>query len=227
MDLKYLGRKSETPDVFTFRFESPELKDWQPGQYLHYTLPHANPDDRGIERYFTISSPPSDGVITITTRIAEKSSTFKLALVALKPGGIIQADGLEGNFILADPRTECVFVAGGIGITPFRAILRDLDTRNSMFNITLLYANRDDKFPFRGEMESIASRRRGLSIRWIVAPKMLDEAAIRETVSDLSRPVVYLSGPKPMVDSFSGRLEGMGVPKARIMLDDFPGYTWP
>jgi ferredoxin-NADP reductase len=66
------GKKQETPDTFSFQFKCNRLKTWKPGQYLHYTLDHKEPDSRGKERYFTIASSPFEGRIMLTTRFAHE-----------------------------------------------------------------------------------------------------------------------------------------------------------
>jgi len=116
---------------------------WQAGQFLHYSLPHPAADDRGITRYFTIASAPFEGHVMLTTRsAAERSSSFKRALRQLPVGAAVDVGEPDGDFVVGDPGDEHVLIAGGIGVTPFRAILLDLDHRELPINATLLYANR-------------------------------------------------------------------------------------
>ena len=109
------------------------------------------PDDRGVERFFSIASAPHEKHVMVTTRFAPKSSSFKKALRNLRPGDAIEAHDLEGDFVVDDAEKTFVFIAGGIGITPFRAILLDLDYNKKPLNVQLLYANRDNDFPYRKE----------------------------------------------------------------------------
>jgi len=227
MRLTLTARKQETADVVSFRFGAPALKTWKPGQYLHYTLPHAAPDDRGAERWFSIASAPFEGFVQLTTRFSPKSSSFKTALRGLEVGGTIEADGLEGDFTVEDPKRRLVFIAGGVGITPYRAILLALDRASAPIDVDLLYANRDEAFPFRDELEDLASKNRGLRLRWFAGSNKLDDPALRAAVGDLAGPVFYVSGPQPMVEAFAARLKAMAIPESRIKTDDFPGYEWP
>lgn len=220
-------RRRETPDTVTLRFTAADLRGWKPGQYLHYTLDHPFPDSRGIERYFTIASAPFERRVQLTTRVAEKGSSFKKALLALEIGGVVEADGLEGDFVVDDPKRRHVFIAGGIGVTPYRAILLALDHDSAPIDVDLLYANRDENFPFKSELEALAARRPGLRLRYFSGQNRLDEAAIRREVGDLAEPLFYVSGPQPMVESFGKLLKGMDIPEARLKNDDFPGYSWP
>lgn len=227
MKLTLIQKKEEAPDVTTFVFEPAEPMAWKAGQLLHYTLPHENPDDRGIERYFTISAPPYEKHVTITTRFSEKGSTFKRALKDLAVGATIEADTLEGDFVVEDESGEYVFLVGGIGITPVHSILLDLDHRGASINATVLYANRDENFVFRRELDALAAKHPHLKIVYLVSPARIDEATIRENVQDLGKPVFYLSGPEPMVIALGDTLTGMGVPKERQKRDEFPGYPAP
>ena len=225
--LTLADKHQETRDTVSFRFKSDEIKKWRPGQYLHYTLEHANPDSRGIERYFTISSAPFEGYIQITTRLAENGSSFKKALRGLVVGGTIDADGVEGDFVVDDPARKLVFIAGGIGVTPYRAILRAMDHAGVPAEVDLLYANRDEEFPFKGELEQLAQRHSKLRIYYFSGSNRLDERAIREVVGDLRKPAFYVSGPEPMVESFEKILAVLSVPKLHVKADYFPGYKWP
>src|ERR1035437_5246566 len=103
MKIKLISKKAEVLGVYSFVFKPDKPISWIPGQYMHYLLPHPNPDDKGIERWFTISATPFEENLRITTRFAgNKGSTFKKALLALTIGSEIEADGLEGDFILAE-----------------------------------------------------------------------------------------------------------------------------
>ncbi len=228
MKLRLEHRHQETQDTVSFRFTSEELKTWKPGQYLHYTLEHRHSDTRGNTRYFTIASAPFEGFIQLTTRFVEKdSSSFKKALRDLVVGMSIEADGVEGDFVVEDPNRALVLIAGGIGITPYRAILLDLDHAGAAINADLLYANRDEDFPFKDELEALAKRHPGLRLHYFTAPRRMDEPSLRSAVGDLGKPIFYVSGPEPMVEAFDTLLKSLKVPEPRIKTDYFPGYLWP
>jgi ferredoxin-NADP reductase len=226
MKLTLASKKSETPNVTTFEWEPEASLAWKAGQYLHYALPHEPADDRGAERWFTISSAPFEGRPHITTRHAEKSSSFKAALFALEPGAQIEADGPEGDFTLGDGERDFVFIAGGIGITPFRSILAELAHRGEPIQGTLLYANRDAQFVFKDELDAIAAHNPGFDLRYFGENQPVDEALVRANVPDLAGRTFYVSGPQPMVEALAKTLSAMGVPAERQKHDDFPGYEW-
>ena len=214
----------DTSDAYSFIFEPAEPLQWQAGQYLEYILPHKNPDDRGIERDLTIAAPLYEEYPRITTRFSEPSSSFKKALRALKVGDSIEAEGPKGKFTAEDPNQQYVFIAGGIGITPFRAILLDMDHRKQPIEVKLLYANRNNEFVFRQELDALTSTNPDFSIRYLMDPERVTSDVIREEVLDLSLPLYYVSGPAPMVFSISDMLKDMGIAGDHIKLDDFPGY---
>lgn len=227
MELTLREIRSETGDCSSFLFEPQRPLKWQAGQYLKYTLAHPDPDERGDSRYFSISSAPHERYVMLTTRFAECSSSFKRALQDLKPGNVISADELDGDFVLTNPRRDYIFVAGGIGITPFRAILLDLDHRDEPIHVTLLYANRNDDFPYKGELEALQAKHAGFHIEYFVRPRRIDEQVIREHQKKMRDPMIYVSGPEPMVEAFDKMLAQMGVPESQIKNDFFPGYDWP
>jgi ferredoxin-NADP reductase len=163
----------------------------------------------------------------LTTRFASKSSSFKKALKNLGPGDAIEAHDLEGDFVVDNSERTFVFIAGGIGITPFRAILLDLDYNKKPLNVQLLYANSDDDFPYREELEALRRRHPEFRIDYVVSPNRIDEKSIPQLVPDIEKPMLYVSGPEPMVESMDETLKKIGVPEERIKNDFFPGYEWP
>jgi ferredoxin-NADP reductase len=224
MTLTLAKKIQEAPDVTTFVFDPDEPLTWQAGQFLHYTIPQEHADDRGLERWFTISSAPFERQIHITTRHAEKGSSFKEALFSLPIGATIEADGLEGDFVVDDPSADFVFIAGGIGITPFRSMLAQLDHEGIDIHATLLYANRDDNFVFKAELDAIAAKHPNVTIHYFSADERIDAKAITSRVPNLQIPTFYASGPEPMVETYEKMLADMGVPDSHLKRDFFPGY---
>jgi ferredoxin-NADP reductase len=228
MKLTLVAKRPETGDVMSFMFASDALLSWQAGQFLHYSLPHRDADERGTMRYFTIASAPFEKHVMLTTRFAsERSSSFKRVLRQLPVGAAIEVGEPEGDFVLDDPSREHVLMAGGIGITPFRAILLDLDHHELPINATLLYANRSPDFVYKAEMDGLAARHPRLLIRYLVSPARMTELSILGVAADLAKPIFHVSGPEPFVDALGSILAGVGVPDAHVKRDYFPGYDWP
>jgi len=226
MKLVFKEHVAQQGKVMRFIFTPAEPVSWQPGQYLHYTLPHDNEDDRGNERWFTISSAPFEKDVWITTRLAaEKGSSFKKHLLSLQPGQVIEVDAPEGDFTVEDPSKDYVFVAGGIGITPFRSIINQLHHDGKTINVELLYANRDtDSVAFKDELEAISREHQNFHITHFIGDNKIDEAALQTHAAKLNNPTFYVSGPEPMVEAFETTLERIGVDKQHAKFDYFPGY---
>jgi ferredoxin-NADP reductase len=226
MELIFKEKLVKPGNVNRFIFTPKSPITWKPGQFIHYTLPHDNADDRGDERWFTISSAPFENEVWITTRISqEKSSSFKSKLLQLKPGEVIKTDEPDGSFVIDDLTKDYVFVAGGIGITPFRSILNQLHHEGKDITAELLYANRDDNnIPFKDELEAISQAHERFNITYFTGDKKIDEAVLKQVASKLNDPLFYVSGPEPMVEAFETTLEGMGIDKDHTKFDYFPGY---
>lgn len=225
MKFVFTGSEKVTSDVTSFMFKSEQSVSWTPGQYFHYSFPHQNEDDRGHERWFTNSAAPFENKIMISTRIAsDHGSSFKHALLNLKPGDSLEADGPKGSFVIEDPSRNYVFVAGGIGITPFRSILAEADHNNQKLNISLLYANRKGEIPFKEELDKFAASNPNLKIDYVDEPRRLDGEIIKKAIDAIDNPLVYISGPKPMVNDLAEQLKALGVSEDVIVLDTFPGY---
>ena len=134
---------------------------------------------------------------------------------------------LAQRALVDDSKKTFVFIAGGIGITPFRAILLDLDYNKKPLNVQLLYANRDNDFPYRKELDALRGQHAEFRIDYVVSPNRIDEKSIPQLVPDIEKPMLYVSGPEPMVESMDETLKTIGVPEGRIKNDFFPGYEWP
>jgi ferredoxin-NADP reductase len=225
MKLKLIEKRQEAGDAVTFIFEPQESLSWIPGQFFHYVLHHEPTDERGSDRWFTNAASPFEENVRITTRInEEKGSSFKKKLGSLKEGKNIEISDISGDFILEDPSGNYVFIAGGIGITPFRSILKQLDHEGKPINLVLLYSNKDQNIVYKEELEEIASRNPGFKIHYIISPEHIDEDKIRELVPELDNQTFYISGPDPMVDAISEIVKKMGVAEELVKGDWFPGY---
>jgi ferredoxin-NADP reductase len=215
----------ESPGVESFIFKPEEPLVWKAGQFLHYVLNHAPTDDRGSDRWFTIASAPCEQHVMLTTRFAsERGSTFKNALKSLKIGDPIEMSDLDGDFIVSDPKKEYVFIAGGIGITPFRSILKQAEHEGNKLHVTMLYANRKYVAAYKEEFDSMTEHNPHLHIHYLFHPDRIDQETVRKLVPDLEKPIFYVSGPEPMVESIGKTLQQIGISETRLKQDWFPGY---
>jgi len=229
-----LKKKTEiAPGVIEFHWEPFTKFNFKAGQYLEWTLPHKNPDSRGVRRDFTISSSPTENFIQLTSKFYEKPSTFKQALRVLEIGDEIIGSRLGGEFSLPENKDQkLVFIAGGIGVTPFRSMIKYLSDQGEVRDIVLLYSNKLKKDIVYKEL---FDRVKGVRPVYVLTDEkpagwkgrlgFIDEKMIKEEVPDFKERLFYVSGPEPMVEAFEKMLAGMGLPKAQIKRDYFPGYT--
>lgn len=217
--IKLIASKPEVGNIMTFVFETGGLS-WIPGQYQKYILPQTGTTKAETEHWFTIASAPSEDVIYLSTRISK--STFKQALKALMPGGMIQRRSLKGDFTWEEePSKPVVLIAGGIGITPFRSILLERQATNKKINATLLYFNRTNEILFREEFETLAEKHSEFTFLPIVGEDISTHNILKR-VPEANGQTFYLAGPEAMVESVGEDLKKQGV---NLKQDWFPGYN--
>ncbi len=227
MKLKFIEKIQRTSDCFSFIFKPEVDIKWQAGQYMHFSIPHNQPDDRGINRFFTISSAPFEKNIMITTRFEfEKSSTFKKALFSLEKNQIISAVGPDGEFVISEFNKSYVLIAGGIGITPYRSILLDLEFNNNLkdLEVFLLYSNRNNEIVFKDDFDRLANSYNTFKVRYIISPERLNLDLIKIAVPYYNQRIFYISGPPPLVKAVEDELVNDAISLDNIKLDYFPGY---
>lgn len=210
-------------NIWAFRFRPTGQLSWKGGQYIYVDLPHDNPDDGGTDRWFSVSSAPYEGLLQITTRVSD--STFKQALAALPVGGQIRLlIKPEGDFVWQDSDLPLILVAGGIGVTPYHAILKQRVHDKLPLSATLIYGGRDDELPFKDEFKEMAANDPHFKVKYVIGEPLTAEK-LAELEADLNKSLVYLSGPEPMVDKLMGDLIKQGLPQSQIRKDPFLRYT--
>lgn len=225
MRVELLKKIRESKDTFSFIFSPEKPVAWNAGQFIFYRIPHDNPDDRGMERHFTISSAPYESVIRLTSKFdPEDGSSFKKALSAIKPGDRIEAFNIGGKFVLDEYDKKYVLMAGGIGITPYRSILLDLIHNGASPDITMLYGNKDEDIVFKSLLEQLENENSWLDINYVIEPRLIDEDTVKRNVEDIYNSRFYVSGPLKMVKTMKDMLLEMNIDKKYIKTDYFPGY---
>lgn len=236
--LTLIQKNQLSKDIYEFVWKSDSKLSFHSGQYLEWTLGHKKPDQRGNRRYFTIASSPTEENIKLGIKFYDNSSTFKKELLSLKSGATISAGALSGEFTLPeDPKRKLVFIAGGIGVTPFRSMIVNLLDVNQQRDIVLFFSNRTPNDIVYKNIFDQAERQIGLKTIYAVndlagvapAPNMpvgfVDEKMIREYVPDFAERVFYISGPHGMITAFESTLSKMGVRSSQIKTDFFPGFV--
>lgn len=223
--------KIEAPNISSFYFRPPKKIDYTAGQFIEMTLPHYHPDERGIRHWFTLSSSPTKPLISITTKFAgEGSSSFKQALFALEPGAEVEISDPMGDFVLPkDPQRSLVFVAGGIGITPFRSIFEWLVDSGEKRVIKFIYGVRSTEEIVFEELAKAAGAPPMVVVSeptagWKGRTGRLSAELILELAKPGSDTLVYVSGPEPMVEALEADLKKVGLAQNQLVLDFFPNY---
>lgn len=223
MQLILIEKEHLTDNVCAFRFKPSEPLNYIAGQYIRVQLLHEAPDQEGTKRWFTNSAAPYEGIMQITTRIT--NSTFKQALSKLEPGDALQLIGMpEGNFTWQDSDLPKVFIAGGIGITPFHSIFRQRAHDKLPLNVTLIYSGRSQvSLPFNTELSEWQLQDANFKLIYNIG-EPLSAAAISAIYPEINASLVYVSGPEPMVEALSKELKENGLPENQLKRDDFPNY---
>jgi len=220
------------PNIKMYWFASGHMPKYKAGQFTELFLPHKNKDKRGDKRWFTISSAPSEPMLAITTKFAlEKGSSFKAALGRLKLGDELHLAQPMGDFTLPkDSSKKLIFVAGGIGITPIRSMIKSLLDSNTKRGITLIYAATSAKeIVFTNIFKNARVRFIPVLAQanpgWVGETGRLDADRVLSFIDDLPASLIYLSGPDPMVKALAKGLKEQGVSNKQLLTDYFPGYT--
>ncbi len=217
--LKLVGRKQLSRDQVEYIFEPTRNLRFMPGQYIEIQLPHVHADRRGMRRMFTIASAPGEKLIKIATRHYQPSSTFKKALQRLPVGATLSATGIYGDFLLPhNEEKKVLFIAGGIGITPFKAQLEWLLQQGQTRDGILLYSVRESSDAIYDDI--LFAKEHGVKTHILTGP--IDENVLASHVSDIHERHVYVSGPPAMVDALCASARRSGAKK--VNRDYFTGY---
>lgn len=215
--------KDITHNTKAFRFMPDKTVDYTAGQFLELHVPHEKADNRGEKRWYTISSAPKSNYIEITTKFYEQKSSFKTALLRLKPGDKLRAMNPIGDFTVEDPAKPVVFIAGGIGITPFKSMLDQHDLKN----VTLIHlARTEDDFPYSADYQdrvTLVQIPDQPKSKWKGHSGNFDKAKLEEIVKD-DKPVFYVSGPPGLVKTVKSVVQNSKFKTSKIKTDYFAGY---
>jgi glycine betaine catabolism B len=236
--LKLKEKTRIAPDTYDFIFTHRRSFAFEPGQYMEWTLGHDHPDARGNRRYFTLASAPTEKTLRLGVKFYKKSSSFKKNMLTMNTGDEIIASQVAGDFILPkDPRQKCVLIAGGVGVTPFRSMIKYLLDTHQRRPITLFYANKTITDIVYKDVFDRAQQELGVQVVYAVTDSnnlpsywkgtvgRITPELIRNKVPDYRRCIFYISGPKGMVDSFKEALTRMDIPGSRIKTDFFSGLA--
>ncbi len=229
LHLSFISKREIGPLLYELTFQKPNGLRFLPGQYVEWMLPHGASDSRGIRRYFTIVSSPTESVFKLACKVPTPGSSYKQALLALVPGDMVIASQLAGDFVLPkNPATKLAWVAGGIGVTPFVSQAVWLQDTASSRDITLLYAaNSPAELVYESELATVATVVPVLATGTLPGSEtgyISADMIVRRVPEYLDR-TWYVSGPPGMVAATTQVLRTLGVPKYQIVRDFFPGLA--
>jgi ferredoxin-NADP reductase len=212
-----------------------EEVDFRPGQYFWVTLLDPPYDDeKGPRRHITVvTSPTERGVLGLATRL--RDSAFKRSLAELPEGTEVEVEQPKGSFVLPqETDRHYVFIAGGIGITVFRSMLRYIADEGLPHRVTLVHSNRDrESTAFYDELRELEAANPNLEIvftmtqdsGWEGETRRIDAEMLRDYLGEELDSYTYLiAGPPAMVDGVAEALQGAGIPEDQVLPARFSGY---
>jgi len=208
--------------------------DFTPGQYFWVELldpPYD--DDKGPRRHITVvTSPTERGVLGLCTRL--RDSAFKRSLAELEVGAEVEVEQPKGDYHLPeDTEQHYVFVAGGIGITVFRCMLRYIADTGKPYKVTLVYSNRDrESTAFLDELHELEQALPDFRLvvtmtddpEWEGETRRIDAEMLRDHLGELESFTYLVAGPPAMVEGVAGELSEAGVPEEQVLPARFSGY---
>ena len=218
--------------LVTFAVE--DYPDYRPGSYFWVELPdRGHQDEKGLRRHISlVTSPTEKGIVGLATRLRE--SAFKQTLAQLEVGDEVEVEEPKGSFLLPEATdVRYVFVAGGIGITVFRSMLRYIRDERLPYEITLVFSNRDrESAAFLDELEEFERELPGFRLvltmtdeeGWEGETRRIDAALLRDHLGELGGYRFLVAGPPEMAQAVVDALQAAGVPEERVLADKFSGY---
>lgn len=224
-------------NTLAVHLEKPQGFAFEAGQFIEATLiDPPETDNEGVSRAFTIASAPYEADLIFATRL--RDTAFKRGLKAAIAGEKIDIDGPFGSFTLhKDASRPSVFLAGGIGITPFRSMLRQAIEEQRPHQFFLFYSNhRPEDASFLEELQQLEKHTSRFTLiatmtdsrksreQWTGHTQRINKEMIAQHVGSLASPIYYIAGPPAMVRATQALLRGSGVDVESIRAEEFGGY---
>jgi len=215
-------KSKEVGDVYTFVFETKEGVIWKAGQHGVFTVKHKK--IKKPTRAFSVASIPSEGHIRISMKISSTPSEFKKTLLDLEPGMSLSMRGPIGSLYQKEPKPR-LLVAGGIGITPYRAMIKELapNTGKHSDETQLIYMDSKEEFIYRKELDE-ANAHPSITITYVSTRDHLQKEMENFASNHKNTAEYYIVGSKPMIQSVETFLKTNGIEKNNIKKDVFVGY---
>lgn len=217
--------KQETTDIYSFIFDIQGDFDWIAGQHGIFRFVDRKIKDEKEFRIFSFASIKEENVMLFSTRIVDTPSDFKKNLLELRPGDIMTVDCSLGKFTLEDYNRPTCIIAGGIGVTPIRSFIKQMDLlKINPRNMEVLYSDDREEFAFEETFKEIDKKYDGLNIVFISDRDLLNQKIDSFVENYKNDANYYISGAPGMVDFITNRLIDSGIEKTNIKTDLFVGY---
>ncbi len=227
----FLSIIPRTPNIVSYRFPRPEGLEYKPGQFFFVNLKW---NGKEISHHFSFSSSPTEkDHIEFTKKLSD--SEYSVALKAAKAGDWARIDGPYGQFTFEGEYPKIALLGGGIGITPFISMCRNATDKGLTNRIVLFYGCRTpNDIVFRREFEELTQKNSNLKIEftvneatpdWNGTVGTINADMIRKELPDYKDYLFFACGPPPMVKAMQALVESLGLPKEKLKLEYFTGYT--
>lgn len=219
--------KKETSDTYSFIFDIPAGYVFAAGQHVAWKFKdHKVEEGDRDTRVFSIASAPEDGFLMFTTRIAEQHTSFKeILLNKIKVGDKMLVAAPRGDFNFHKEYAQSFVIAGGIGITPIRSILKKWSHDNDpAHKIVVLYSDDRGEFAYRETFAEITKAMPNLDLRFISQREEFTGSVDRFAEENLNNSEYLIAGSPGMNKAFKEKLMSIGVAEDNIKLDNFVGY---
>lgn len=222
-EIRLIEKKEEALDKYSFSFQTISPIDWKAGQHGIFSFKGERLRG-GNSRIFSIASSPSEENIMIATKIGKDPSRFKAKLKSMEIGESLYLRGPFGRFFISDYNKDFAMISGGIGITPMRAILKDLEYRDTKGEGMLFYIDSKQEYAFKDELDKIKSENPKIHIMFLKDRKVLEENIIAYVDKHKNNSLYFISGNPSMVKEIRSKLKSKGIKKKNIINDSFRGY---
>jgi ferredoxin-NADP reductase len=234
---KLKDRTEVAEGTMSFRFEKPPGWTFKPGQYLDMTLlDPPETDSEGNVRSFSIASAPHEETVMVATRM--RDTAFKRVLKTMPFGTAVKIEGPSGDLTLENDVTRtAVFLAGGIGITPFRSIVHWAAKEKLPNRIVLFYSNRrPEDAAFLAELQDLEGDNPKYQLiasmtemekshrPWNGETGLIDQEMLGRYLKGAASPIYYIAGPPAMVKGLHEMLNKAGMNDDDIRAEEFAGY---
>jgi ferredoxin-NADP reductase len=237
MQARLIARTPVAEGTMAFHFERPAGFDYQAGQNVLMTLiDPAEDDEQGPSRAFTLASAPHERELVVATRM--RPTAFKRVLKSMPIGTPVEIDGPNGVMVLHEEAARpAVFLAGGIGITPFLSMVRHAAHERLPHRIALFYGNRrPEDAAYLEELLGLEKKNPNYRLvaamsepqksarSWSGEKGFIDQAMLARYLPDLKSPLYYFAGPPAMAMAMQQMLAGAGVSEQDMRSEEFYGY---